>query len=110
MMLGRVIGEVWATRKHARLEGAKLVLVAALQRNHDSLTTTGEVVVVRDNLGAAEGHLVAVTWGSGARRVFGPPNNRDLLADAAIVRIIDGRTHLDEVFSEEGGLECSSHE
>lgn len=30
MMLGRVIGEVWATKKHARFEGNKLLLVAQL--------------------------------------------------------------------------------
>ncbi len=102
MMLGRVIGEVWATRKHPRLDGAKLLLVASLARHEGALRPTGEVVVARDNLGAVTGHLVAVTWGSGARRVFAPQDNRHILADAAITRIIDGYTHLDETFSEEG--------
>lgn len=108
MMLGRVIGEVWASQKHPRLHGAKLLLVAALKRQDEALLPTGEVVVARDTLGAGAGHLVAVTWGSGARRVMQPQNNRDVLADAAIVRILDGHTHLDEMFSEEGGPECSS--
>jgi len=103
MMLGRVIGEVWATRKHPRLEGAKLLLIAGLQRMGDKLVPTGEVVVARDSLGAQVDHLVVVTWGSGARRVFAPQDNRHILADAAVCRIIDSHTYLDEIFNEQGG-------
>lgn len=109
MMLGRVLGEVWATRKHPRLDGARLLLVAALQRVGDQLVPTGEVVVARDSIGAQSGHLVVVTWGSGARRVFAPQDNRHILADAAVCRIIDSYTHLDEIFNEQGGDSCSSH-
>ena len=103
MMLGRVIGEVWATRKHPRLENSKLLLVAGLRRAGETLQPTGEVIVARDSLGATVGHLVAVTWGSGARRVFAPQDNRHILADAAISRIIDRYTYLDEMFDEQGG-------
>jgi len=57
-----------------------------------SFEPTGEVVVALDTIGAAKGHLVVVTWGSGARAVFQAPDNRDILADAAVARIIDAYT------------------
>jgi hypothetical protein len=35
---------------------------------------------------------VAVAWGSGARAVLAPPDNRSVLADAAVARIVDAVT------------------
>ncbi len=90
MILGRIIGEVWATQKHERLEGAKAMLVARLRRDGARLVPTGEVVVALDDIGAQTGHIVTVSWGSGARAVFAPPDNRNVLVDAAISRIVDG--------------------
>ena len=93
MMLGRVIGEVWATRKSPRFEGRKVLLVARLRKAGDgTLEPAGSVVVALDTIGAQVGHTVAVTWGSGARAVFQPPDNRSVLADAAIARIVDAVT------------------
>jgi ethanolamine utilization protein EutN len=89
MMLGRVIGEVWATRKNPRIEGRKALLVAALAQDGDRRTPTGEVVVAFDSVGARIGHVVTVTWGSGARAVFSGPDNRWVLVDAAVARIVD---------------------
>lgn len=118
MMLGKVIGEVWATRKNPRLENRKMLLVAVLQSSgapalpdlsaplaealdaqypgadgraaSDSIAEpSGQVVVALDTIGAQVGHTVAVAWGSGARAVFKSPDNRDILADAAVVRVID---------------------
>jgi ethanolamine utilization protein EutN len=90
MILGRVIGEVWATKKHSRFESRKVMLVAVLAEEPEGLTPTGEVVVALDTIGARTGHTVTVSWGSGARAVFAPPDNRGILADAAISRIVDG--------------------
>jgi len=47
-------------------------------------------VVALDDLGARIGETVTVTWGSGARAVLKAPENRKVLADAAIARIVDG--------------------
>jgi ethanolamine utilization protein EutN len=92
MMLGRVIGEVWASQKHAGLNGRKLMLVAGVQQSSVGLSPSGEVVVAVDDIGARPGHLVTVSWGSGARAVLAPPDNRSILADAAISRIVDAQT------------------
>ncbi len=89
MILGRVIGEVWATKKNPRIEGRKALLVAVLAQNEEKRTPTGEVVVAFDNIGARIGNTVTVTWGSGARAVFAAPDNRWVLADAAVARIVD---------------------
>jgi len=84
---GPVIGEVWATRKAPGLDGRKLVLVAV--RGADRLT--GRVVVAIDTIDARLGQEVTVSFGSGARNVLVPgPDNRGVLADAAVSVIIDG--------------------
>jgi len=93
MMRGRVIGEVWATRKSAGLEGRKLLLVAG---QGDSL------VVAVDTLDARAGDTVLVSWGSGARSVLRPgPDNREILCDAAVSQVVDGSS--DDVSRETGG-------
>jgi ethanolamine utilization protein EutN len=87
MIRGPVIGEVWTTRKAPGLSGRKLVLVAA----RGSAALTGRVVVAIDTLGARAGEEVTVSFGSGARNVLAPgPDNRAVLADAAVSVIIDG--------------------
>ncbi len=92
MMLGKVIGEVWSTRKSPHFEARKVMLVAALEQDGESLAVTGEVVVALDEIGARPGHIVTVSWGSGARAVLQPPDNRLVLVDAAISRIIDAHS------------------
>ena len=84
MTRGRVLGEVWATRKSAGLDGRKLVLVATLDGAH----ATDRVVVAIDALEARVGQEVLVSWGSGARNVLG--GGRDVLCDAAVSLLVDG--------------------
>jgi ethanolamine utilization protein EutN len=82
MIRARVVGEVWATRRAPGLDGRRLLLCA--QPN-------GRVMVAIDVLDAREGQEVLVSVGSGARNVLEPgPNNRHLLADAAISLLVDG--------------------
>jgi len=80
---GRVIGEVWGTRRCRGLDGRRLVLV-----------TDGEadrVVVAIDVLDTRVGQKVLVALGSGGRNVVAPgPENRALLVDAAVALHIDG--------------------
>ena len=83
MIAGRVVGEVWATRKASGLRGRRLLLVAAEQGDR--------LVVAVDTLDAGVGDRVLVSWGSGARNVLAPgAGNRHLLCDAAISQVIDG--------------------
>ena len=83
MIRGRVLGEVWATRKAPGLAGRRLVIVA--------VDGADRVMVAIDTLDAREGDAVTVSVGSGARNVLAPgPDNRDVLCDAAVSLIVDG--------------------
>ncbi|HXI55130.1 MAG TPA: EutN/CcmL family microcompartment protein [Polyangia bacterium] len=88
MIRGTVLGQVWATRRAAGLDGRKLLLVAARDAEGQP---TGRVVVAIDTLEAGAGDDVTVAFGSGARNVLRPgPDNRDLLCDAAVATIVEG--------------------
>jgi ethanolamine utilization protein EutN len=83
MIIGRIIGNVVATRKDPRLEGTKLLLVRPI-------TLTGEdessYLVAIDTVGAGFRETVLVVSGSSARMAEGL---KDRPVDAAIVGIID---------------------
>ena len=83
MIIGRIIGNVVATRKDPRLEGKKLLLVRPI-------TLTGEdessYLVAVDTVGAGFREKVLVVSGSSARMADGL---KDKPVDAAIVGIID---------------------
>ncbi len=89
MIRGRVMGEVWATKKAPRLAGRKLILVAETCITAGAERPTGRVVVATDLLDAARGDTVVVAFGSGARNAE-CPGSRDVLVDAAVVQIVDG--------------------
>lgn len=83
MIRGRVIGEVWATRKAPGLTGRRLLIVGVDGQDR--------AMIAIDTLDAREGEAVMVSVGSGARNVLVPgPDNRDVLCDAAISLIVDG--------------------
>ena len=70
MYLGRVMGNATSTVKHPSMEGAKLLLVMALQA--DGRTIEGDPILVVDKLGAGRGERVMVTSdGIGAREMLG---------------------------------------
>ena len=78
MIICKVIGHVWATKKEATLEGLKLMIV---QEEGDD-----DTFVAADVVGAGIGERVLVVSGSTARRALG---RDDCAADCAIVGIID---------------------
>ena len=59
MQLGLVVGTATATRKHASLDGAKLLIVQALAA--DGRTPDGEPVLAVDQLGAGRGETVMIS-------------------------------------------------
>ncbi len=70
MYIGRVMGSATATVKHPSMEGAKLLLIMALQA--DGRTIEGDPILVIDKLGAGRGEMVMVTSdGIGAREMLG---------------------------------------
>ncbi|MAF64195.1 MAG: ethanolamine utilization protein EutN [Planctomycetes bacterium] len=87
MFLGRVVGEVWATRKLADLEGLRLLVVEALDEAREPGAPKVTPVVAADPLGSALGEQVLVAFGKAARVACG--GDGDLPFEAAIVGIVD---------------------
>ena len=67
MFLGRVVGEVWATKKVGDLSGLRLLVVEALDERRDPSAPKVMPVVAADPLGAALGEHVVVAFGKAAR-------------------------------------------
>ena len=88
MLIGKVINNIWSTRKDESLVGLKLLIVQVL----DSLTEDdgGRILVAVDLIGAGIGEKVLITQGSSARRMRG---FEDVPIDAMIVGIIDEKQH-----------------
>jgi ethanolamine utilization protein EutN len=84
VILGRVVGEVWATRKHAALDGKKLLIVQP-RYWYAPPHEVGHLVAV-DPVGAGIGEDVVVCLGDPARRALGGVN---LPVEAAIQAIVD---------------------
>lgn len=83
MIVGRVVGNVWATRKEEGLNGLKMMIVLRI----DPYTNeTCESFVAVDNVGAGVGEKVLVTTGSSARKAV---HIVDSPVDATIVAIVD---------------------
>jgi ethanolamine utilization protein EutN len=90
VQLGRVIGTLVATKKHGKLEGAKLLLVQPLTLDDKP---RGTAVLTIDSVGAGVGEKVLIVLegraaGEALRRRAAP-------VDAAIIGIVD-RVTIDE--------------
>ncbi len=83
MKIGRVINNIWATRKDEGLKGVKLLIVQLLDQPG---MTEGSIIVAGDIIGAGIGEKVLVTEGSSARQMDGLITSP---LDAVIVGIID---------------------
>ena len=87
MILGRVIGEVWATRKHPALDGRKLVVVRPTLW-YAPAHECGHLVAV-DGLGVDVGQEVVVCLGDPARRSLGAVEGINVPIEAAVMAIVD---------------------
>ena len=87
MFLGRVVGEVWATKKSVDLAGLRLLVVEPLDERRDPAAPKVTPVVAADPLGAAFGQRVVVAFGKAARVACG--GDGDYAFEAAIVGIVD---------------------
>lgn len=83
MLICKVIGHVWATKKEENMNGLKLMVVQEIDRDEKPV---GNSFVAADIVGAGVGEQVITVSGSTARKAFG---SDDIPADAAIVAIID---------------------
>ena len=82
MIIGKVVGSVFSTRKSDKLVGNKFMIVEPVE----SMTQNGSKLVAIDIIGAGIGEYVLVAQGSAARIGC---DVADAPVDAAIVGIID---------------------
>ncbi|MAE27642.1 MAG: EutN/CcmL family microcompartment protein [Planctomycetota bacterium] len=87
MFLGKVVGQVWATRQSPDLVGRRLLVVEAVDDASDPAAPKVTPVVAADPLGADLGEHVVVAFGKAARVACG--GDGDLAFEAAIVGIVD---------------------
>ncbi|MGE7693699.1 EutN/CcmL family microcompartment protein [Lysinibacillus sp. NPDC094177] len=84
MRIGKVVGNIWATRKEEGLQGLKLLII---QPKKIDGQLADEQIVAADRIGAGVGDDVILTTGSAAVRSF----SKEIVCpiDAIIVGIID---------------------
>jgi len=83
LILGRVIGTVWSTKKDEALIGAKFLIVRQLDLEYKPKEAT---VIAVDSVGAGVGEVVLVAQGSSARQTTFTKNKP---VDAVIMAIVD---------------------
>ncbi len=83
MNVARVIGTIWATRKHPELEGAKIQVIQPLTVQGEPI---GKPLAAVDTVGAGEGELVYYVTAYEAVIPFFRPM---VPIDASLVGIID---------------------
>ena len=84
MLLAKVVGNVWSTKKKDEISALRLLVIQPLGKN---LKPDGNVQVAADEIGAGFGDLVIVTQGSPAMQAF---NKEKLIPiDAVVIGIVD---------------------
>lgn len=85
MRIGKVIGNIWATRKEDKLSGLKLLIIQPLNVLTDSIDLAP--IVAADIIGAGVGEKVIYVSGSTARGAIG---DMQTPVDTTVVGIVDG--------------------
>lgn len=83
MILGKVIGTVWATRKDENLVGASLQIVKHVDLDYK---VKDQFVVAMNTVQAGVGDIVLVATGSSARQTAQTKNKP---VDAVIMAVVD---------------------
>jgi ethanolamine utilization protein EutN len=84
MMVGTVVGNVWATVKDPSLEGLRFLVVRPFTLDGKQ---SAETIVAADPLGAGIGERVLVVFGRAARHAIG--RGHDVGFQTAVSAIID---------------------
>ncbi len=84
MILGKIVGDIWSTKKNDKIHALRFLLVQRMDKN---LKPVGDVIISADEIGAGVGELVIVTQGAPAMQAF----DRDgyIPIDAVVVGIVD---------------------
>ena len=96
MFIGKVIGQVVATKKEDSLKGRRLVILQPLlvdDKNPQQFRTGANTIVAIDTLGVGTGEVVLFVQGSSARQVTGL---KAVPVDASVAGIVDSVSILGE--------------
>lgn len=85
MFVGKVVGNLWSTKKDEKLEG-KRFLVIQKQTYSKNAAAEDDILVAADRVGAGIGELVLVTTGTNSKYTF---NDEELPIDMSVIGIID---------------------
>ncbi len=85
MLVGTVVGQVWATQKEPTLDGLRFLVV---QPYLLGASDSAETIVAVDTIGADVGERVLVVYGRAARHAIG--KGHDVGFQSAIVGVVDG--------------------
>ena len=94
MLLAKVIGNVWSTKKKDEISALRLLFIQPLGRD---LKPDGHVLVAVDEVGAGFGELVIVTQGAPAMQAFRKSKSDLIPVDAVVVGIVDNLEMADDV-------------
>jgi ethanolamine utilization protein EutN len=86
VLVGKVIGEVWATRRAPALPEVRLLCVAPVAVGEEAVSSE-TVVIAADEIGAGVGEHVVVAYGHAARNALG--RGEEIAIEAAVVGIVD---------------------
>lgn len=94
MILARVVGNVWSTRKEESLRGLKFLVVQPVTLKYEEngevrLIEYGQTMVAADKIGAGETEIVMVVGGSSARQTM---PDKSIPVDAMVIGIVDKET------------------
>ncbi|TQR08740.1 EutN/CcmL family microcompartment protein [Psychrobacillus soli] len=90
MILGKVVGNTWATRKEDGLNGLKFLIVQPI--NINGKRDEAKSIIAVDRIGAGVNDIVLITQGSPASII----GERKVPIDAVIIGIIDEKVESGE--------------
>lgn len=85
MLLGTVVGQVWATKKEPTLQGLRLLVIQPFKTDGSA---SAETLIAVDPMGAGVGERVLVVFGRAARHTIG--RGHDIGFQSAVAAILDG--------------------
>ena len=91
MLVAKVIGNVWSTKKTESLHALRLLFVQPLDRK---FKPAGTVLLAADEIGAGDDELVIVTQGTPAMHAIKRDN--PVPVDAVVVGIVDSFEMFDD--------------
>ena len=83
MLLGKIIGSVWATRKYESINGYKIMIVQPVNSAYEEL---GDPIIALDTVGAGPGEIIFYITASEA---VIPLDVKMAPVDSSIVGIVD---------------------